>query len=94
VLATAVDGLTLNGLYMASSNDGGVSLVETPSLPSLSQVKHVHMRANTQYCEEENNMMTCRNPGDPGAQAVALVSLIECVRCTLESMSFSVQAAH
>ena len=87
ILVTAVDGLTVDGLYMASSDDGGISLIETAPLPSLSQVKNVHMRANSQYCATWNNMMKCQNPGDTGAQAVALVSLIECVRCRLQLFS-------
>ena len=71
----------------------GISLVATPSLPSLSQVKNVQMRGNAQYCgagggtdARMNNMMTCHSPGDGDKQAVALVSLIECVSCRLFSL--------
>ena len=81
MLATAVNGLNVDGLYMAESNDGGISLIATPALPALSQVNNVHMRGNSQSCSSKANMMQCKTPGSnnggPTAEAdVKLVSLM------------------
>jgi hypothetical protein len=73
ILAIAVDGLDVDGIY-ASTSSGEFSVIETGTIPALFAVRNVHMRASSQYCASSS----CPHPGDIGVKAAAsLVSLVE-----------------